>query len=131
MGYRIINGVPYPVGNFPAANDKSSGKKGNSDNSSSVSFKDVLKEEISKKNGFTVSKHAAERMKNINFDAADMNKINDAINKAKDKGAKNCLIVYKDAALVTSVENRTVITAVEGSRAKDNVYTNIDSVILL
>lgn len=131
MGYRIINGVPYPVGNFPVDTDKNSKNKSNSEDASSVSFKDVLKEELNKKNGFTVSKHAAERMENINFNAADMDKINDAINKAKEKGAKNCLIVYKDAALVTSVENRTVITAVEGSRAKDNVYTNIDSVILL
>lgn len=81
--------------------------------------------------GFTISNHAAERMQNIGLNTADMNKINNAISKAKEKGSKNCLIIYKDAALITSVENRTIITVVESSRAKDNIYTNIDSVIIL
>ena len=50
---------------------------------------------------------------------------------AKEKGAKNSLIVYKDIAFVTSIENRTVITAVEKERAKENVFTNVDSVVFL
>lgn len=131
MGYRIINGVTYPVGNFPISNEKPDKNTKTVQNSSSPSFKELLTEQINKKDGFTISKHAAERMENISMSQSDMNKINDAINKAQDKGARNCLIVYKDMAMVTSIENRTVITAVEGSRAKDNVFTNIDSVVLL
>ena len=60
-----------------------------------------------------------------------MEKINDIINKAEEKGAKNCLILYKDVALVTSIENRTVITAVEEDRMKENIFTNIDSVVIM
>jgi len=40
-------------------------------------------------------------------------------------------MLYKDVALVASIENRTVITAVEKERAVDNVFTNIDSVVML
>jgi flagellar operon protein len=131
MGYRIINGVSYPVGNFPINNEGINKTQKKPENNVSKSFDEILTEKVNKSEGFTISNHAAERMENVKFDSRDMDKINDAINKASDKGSKNSLIVYKDVAMVTSIENRTVITAVEGSRAKDNVFTNIDSVILL
>ena len=50
---------------------------------------------------------------------------------AEEKGSKNSLMLYKNVALITSVENRTLITAIENDRAKENVYTNIDSVVIL
>jgi flagellar operon protein len=131
MGYRIINGVSYPVGNFPINNEGTGKIQKTSDNKLSKSFDEILSEKVNKSEGFKISNHAAERMENVKFDPKDMDKINEAINKARDKGSKNSLIVYKDVAMVTSIENRTVITAVEGSRAKDNIFTNIDSVILL
>jgi flagellar operon protein len=131
MGYRIINGISYPVGNFPINNEGIGKIPKKPDNTVSKSFNEILTEKVNKSEGFTISNHAAERMENVKFDSRDMDKINEAINKARDKGSKNSLIVYKDVAMVTSIENRTVITAVEGSRAKDNVFTNIDSVILL
>lgn len=60
-----------------------------------------------------------------------MNNIEKGFKLAEDKGSKNSLFLYKDVALVTSVENKTVITAVDKSRAKDNVFTNIDSVVII
>lgn len=131
MGYRIINGLQYPIGNFPIENEKSKKTLETLENSNKVNFSNLLKEKINKPVGFTISKHAAERMENSNMNPSDMKKINEAINMATEKGVKNCLIVYRDVAMITSVENRTVITAVDKSRAKDNVFTNIDSVILL
>jgi flagellar operon protein len=131
MGYRVINGVMQPVGNFPINNERTGQSTRVAKDSEIKGFGDILKERINKDTGFTISKHAAERMENVSMSPLDMNKINAAIDKAKDKGSKNCLIVYKDMAMITSVDNRTVITAVESSRARDNVFTNIDSVILL
>jgi flagellar operon protein len=40
-------------------------------------------------------------------------------------------MIYKDTALIASIENRTIITAVNKDRAKDNIFTNIDSVVIL
>ena len=131
MGYRVVNGVMHQAGNFPINNERAGQGKVVDKSNEVESFRDILKGRINKNDGFTISKHAAERMENVSMSPVDMNKINAAINKAKDKGSKNCLIVYKDLAMVTSIDNRTVITAIESSRAKDNVFTNIDSVILL
>ena len=47
------------------------------------------------------------------------------------KGAKESLILMDQLALVVSVKNRTVITAVDGASLKDNVFTNIDSAVII
>lgn len=127
MGYRMINGRAYPVG---AIGDINKNNLPNVKKSSNTSFKDLLDSKIKNKS-FTVSKHAAERLKDINFSENDMNNIEKGFKLAEDKGSKNSLFLYKDVALVTSVENKTVITAVDKSRAKDNVFTNIDSVVII
>lgn len=131
MGYRVINGSLYPIGNFQSINTESEKEKKILHEKADKSFENVLKEQINKKEGFTISNHAAERLRGISFNALDMQKINEGINRAEEKGAKNSLILYKDVALVTSIENRTVITAVQGERRKENVFTNIDSVVLI
>ena len=40
-------------------------------------------------------------------------------------------MLVDDIALVVSVKNKTVITAVDQARLKDNVFTNIDSAIVV
>ena len=44
---------------------------------------------------------------------------------------KDALILMKETALVVSVKNRTVITAVDEASAKENIFTNIDSAAIL
>lgn len=129
MGFRVINGKLYPVGNFPQSNNVNQKVNINP----SVSFEDILKGEINKNSNFTISNHAAKRLedRNISFNEADMKNINKGINMAKDKGSKDSLILYKDIALITSIKNRTIITAVDKNEASGNVFTNIDSVVLL
>lgn len=126
MGFRVINGKAYPVGNFPmpSENEKEVSNKSN--------FSDILNKVIDKNNeSYTISKHAADRLKGINFTTEDMNNIAKGFKMAEDKGAKNSVMIYKDVALVTSIENKTIITAVEKERAKENIFTNIDSVVIL
>jgi len=50
---------------------------------------------------------------------------------AEGKGAKQALILYKDMALITSIKNRTVITAIDKSQSETNIITNIDSVVMI
>jgi flagellar operon protein len=40
------------------------------------------------------------------------------------------LILLDDVALVVSVANRTVITAIDGDSLKENVFTQIDSAVI-
>ena len=60
-----------------------------------------------------------------------MKNIEKGFEQAEEKGCKNSVMVYKDVAIIASIENKTVITAVEKDRAESNVFTNIDSVVLL
>jgi flagellar operon protein len=129
MSFRVINGKVYSTGEY--LKFETSNLNNNTDKANS--FKDVLNNTIADKKSFVISNHAAERLqnRNISFNASDMNRINEGINKAEEKGAKDCLILYKDVALVTSIKNRTIITAVDNNSSKGNVFTNIDSVVML
>lgn len=129
MSYRVINGILYTTCDFTPSNITNTSVQKN-DN---TSFKNVLKSELDKKDSFLISNHAAQRLKsrNISFNEDDMKTINDGINKADNKGADECLILYKDVAMVASIKNRTIITAVDKDNSKGNVFTNIDSVVLL
>ena len=60
-----------------------------------------------------------------------MKKIEEGFSIATEKGSRNSVILYKDVALVASIENKTIITAVEKDRAESNCFTNIDSVVIL
>ncbi|MCF0148159.1 MAG: flagellar biosynthesis protein [Clostridium sp.] len=128
MGFRVINGQAYPIGNFKLPNE---GLREKSVNMKS-NFDEILKDEIKRnESSYTLSKHAADRLKEIKFTEADMKEIGKGFKIAEEKGSKNSVMIYKDVALIASIENKTVITAIEKERAKDNIYTNIDSVVIL
>ena len=132
MSYRIINGQMYSVGivgQGSTLQEKIDVLKPQSNNSKS--FSDVLKDTVNKKEGFTVSKHAALRLNEINFTNEDMKEIERGFKIAEDKNSKNTVMLYKNVALIASVENRTLITAVDKNRTNENIFTNIDSVVLL
>ena len=130
MRYRIINGQEYYIGNFEHISNNQNNLNVKS-TKEDKSFRDVLKDVKNQKEGFTVSKHAAQRLNEINFTEDDMNKIEKGFQIAKEKNSKNTVMIYKDIALIASVENKTLITAVEKERAKDNIFTNVDSVVIL
>jgi len=131
MSYRIINGQAYSVGNIGQIASTQTKISNTTNSKEKTSFKDVLDTVKSKDEGFTVSKHAALRLNEINFTEEDMKQIEKGFEIAKDKNSKNTVMLYKDVALIASVENKTLITAVDKERAKDNIFTNIDSVVIL
>jgi len=93
-------------------------------------FKRVLDKELGK---LKFSAHAQERIesRNIRLSAADMLRLENATSLAAAKGAREALLVLDDLGFIVSVENRTVITAVERSQMKGNVFTNIDSTVIV
>ncbi|MCE9557577.1 MAG: flagellar biosynthesis protein [Armatimonadetes bacterium] len=80
-----------------------------------------------------VSGHAQTRLasRNIELGKAEWDRVMGGVDKAAAKGAKESLVMLDDIALVVSVKNRTVITAVDKTQLKDNVFTNIDSAIIV
>lgn len=131
MSYRIINGQAYSVGNFGQISNTQTNIINTTNVKDKASFKDVLESVKNKDEGFTISKHAALRLDEINFTEEDMKQIEKGFKIAKDKNSKNTVMLYKDVALIASVENKTLITAVDKDRAKNNIFTNVDSVVIL
>ncbi len=97
------------------------------------SFRQVFQEVLDNSYNIKFSKHAAARMKerNINLSPSELNKMTEAIDKAKAKGVKDSLVLMKDAAFLVNVPSRTVITAVDAKAMKENVFTNIDGAVIL
>jgi flagellar operon protein len=85
------------------------------------------------KDGVKFSNHAIERMKTrgITFTPEDMTRLSDAVGKAAAKGSKDSLILMNDSALIVSVKNNTVVTVMDKNALKENVFTNIDSTIVM
>lgn len=94
------------------------------------SFDTILQQKI---NEVKFSQHAQERLnsRNIKLSVTDLKKLDNAVEKIAQKGAKESLIMLNDVALVVSVKNKTVITAMDGASAKDNIFTNIDSAMII
>lgn len=133
MSYRVVNGKLYSTADFSDYSSVSSQNKNVKVNKDGNSFNEILGKQVKKEECFTISSHAAQRLdsRNINLNDEDRKKINDGINMADDKGAKQSLILYKDMALITSIKNRTVITAMDKNQSTGNVITNIDSVVMI
>jgi flagellar operon protein len=114
-----------PIGNTTSA-AVNTGKAQKTDGS----FADFLSQ-VEKR--LTFSQHALERMqsRNLDFSAQDMVRLRDTVDKMAQKGARESLIYLNDIALVVSVTNKTVITAMDSMSAKDNIFTNIDSAAIL
>ena len=83
--------------------------------------------------GLKFSTHAVERMQSrgIRFEPEQMEKIHSAIDKARGKGAKETLVLSDQAALIVSVKNNTVVTVMDSNNLKENVFTNIDSTVMI
>jgi flagellar operon protein len=94
-------------------------------------FADVLKD-VSGTSPVTFSKHAVQRLerRNLPADSAVMQRLQDGVDRAAGKGARDAVVLVDDTAFVVSVSNRTVVTAVGRDQMKDHVFTNIDSAVI-
>lgn len=102
-------------------------------NNDAPSFKDILGDKIKKQAKLSFSKHAKKRINSraISLSKAELDKLNSGVEKARDKGARDSLVMVNDVAYIVSVENNTVVTAVDEESMDDNVFTNIDSAVFM
>ncbi|MGY0691563.1 TIGR02530 family flagellar biosynthesis protein [Virgibacillus sp. FSP13] len=96
--------------------------------SSSANFKDILSDVQVK-----VSKHAKERLneRNITIHENEWQQITNKMAEAKQKGVTDSLVLTKDAALLVSTKNNTVVTAMNRDEATSKIFTNINGTILI
>jgi flagellar operon protein len=79
------------------------------------------------------SNHAVERMsqRGMTFSPEQMTKIENAARKASEKGSKETLIFADDSALIVSLKTNTIVTVMDKNALKENVFTNIDSTVMV
>ena len=84
-------------------------------------------------NAVTLSAHAVQRLEERDISLTKQERIDlgQAISLLNDKGARNALIVRKDAAFVINVPNRTMVTAISQQELQQRVFTQIDSTLLI
>ncbi|MFF2908562.1 TIGR02530 family flagellar biosynthesis protein [Paenibacillus sp. NPDC057934] len=126
MSDRMTIGQLYPAAVHPSILQRPSVAKDAATPESS--FESMLQ-----RNMLKFSNHAAKRLeqRGIELGSRQLDEISSAVDKAAAKGSKESLILMKDMALIVSVPNRTVVTAMDGSSMKDNVFTQIDSAVII
>jgi flagellar operon protein len=133
MADNRIDGVQIPPAIAPAARPQ--GVPVQIPPTGTGSFRDVLRtaQAPAAAPPLKFSAHAQQRLesRNIRLSTDDVAKMNAMADKAAAKGSKQSLFMMRDVAMVVSIANRTVITAVDQSSMKDNVFTNIDSAAIL
>lgn len=110
-------------------------------NPSQSEFAQALKQKIDKKNqvdsaqsGVEFSKHAIERLSQRNIDLAGSNlleRLNKGVELAAQKGSCDTLVLVDQTAFVVSVRNNKVITTLTQDDFKENVFTKIDSTVIM
>ena len=78
------------------------------------------------------SKHAMNRLslRNIELTNEQMDRLNQGKMEASEKGIKDSLILVDQLAFIVNVPNNTVVTAMDQTENKSNVFTNIDGAVI-
>ncbi|RMF57557.1 MAG: hypothetical protein D6748_10880 [Calditrichaeota bacterium] len=113
-----VNGLPRPEPAIPREGP---------------SFHDLLQEALQKSQDVRFSAHAQSRIvsRKIELDSRRVEKLVDAVNRAQAKGVHDSLILMDDLAFIVNIDNRTVVTVMDQENLKENIFTNIDSAIVV
>lgn len=103
-----------------------------------IPFSEILQQKTlnpgyGQQNEIKFSKHASMRLADRNIT------LNDDINarlklgvaQAKEKGINESLVLVDELAFIVNVPNKTVVTAMDQSETKGNIFTNIDGAVIM
>ena len=95
-------------------------------------FARVLRQKLDQKS-IAVSAHAADRMvrRGLIPSEGTIEQLQSAFDLASQKGAKEALFLLDDLAVIASVPNRTVKTAMGRNGLEAGVFTHIDAAIVM
>ncbi|HOQ50977.1 TIGR02530 family flagellar biosynthesis protein [Candidatus Sordicultor fermentans] len=90
-------------------------------------FERILQEEE-----LSFSLHAQRRIKerDIPLSPDTVERLQEAVQKVREKGGRNSLVLVGEVAFVVNVPERVVVTCMDSNSRKDNIFTNIDSAII-
>lgn len=113
-----------PLGQQKVNNNQTTAKKD--------SFSALMEKKINDEN-LKFSKHAKMRIeeRGINVSAKLLNDLDNAVECARAKGARDTVIIGNEGIFLVNVPNNTVVTTMTQKEMEGNVFTNIDSAILI
>ena len=91
----------------------------------------ALKESV-RKEEIVFSKHAKNRLneRNIDLTKEQVDRLKEGTEKAGQKGIQESLVLVDNLAFIVNIKNRTVITAIDQTESKENIFTNIDGAVI-
>ncbi len=97
------------------------------------SFAEILQQQLAEESGVNFSKHAAKRVAEHQIELTDdsLNRLNEGVRLAEEKNLDDTLILVGGTAFVVNVKNNMVITAMNSSEMKGNVFTNINGTVIV
>jgi len=116
-----------PLGNTAASEALKRG------NLPGTSFQSILNEQLSKNSPLQFSKHALERVDQRGIKLTDdlLSNLSNAVNRAREKGARDVVVIDTAQAFIVNVPNNMVITTITDREMRENVFTNIDSAVII
>ena len=103
-------------------------------NSQNLSFEEIWKQKTGEANGeIRFSKHASNRLadRNLTLSENQLSRLSEGMKKAGEKGIKESLVMVDQLAFIVNVPSSTVITAMDQTQAKENIFTNIDGAVIV
>ena len=122
--------VSQPIENGSQVRNNSTPKV----NSSGNSFADELRSMLESSSQVQFSNHAIKRLESREIDVTEndrLERLNRGVELAAQKGCGQSLILVDSTAYIVSVVNNKVITTVSQNDLKENVFTNIDSTVIV
>lgn len=98
------------------------------------SFAEALQQKLDEKSGVEFSKHAIQRLEERSIDLEQdgtLERLNRGVELAAGKGSSETLVLVGRNAFVVSVKNNKVITTLSDNELNGNVFTNIDSTVIV
>lgn len=131
-----INSIDQAGRGIPAVRQGSQ-TPGKTYSSNELAFERLLSERYiqqeSKTGELQFSKHASARVEQRGIQLTDglLEGLKDAVEKARDKGAKDIVVIGQQGAFIVNVPNNTVVTTMSPTEMKQNIFTNIDSAVII
>ena len=88
--------------------------------------------ELQKPGALQFSKHAMARLqrRELTPSAEQLHRLSQGADLAASKGSRSAAVLVDDLAFVVAVPARTVVTAIDRSQMREQIFTNIDSAVI-
>ena len=88
--------------------------------------------ELQKPGSLQFSKHALARLerRELSPSPEQLHRLQQGVDLAATKGSRASAVLVDDLAFVVAVPARTVVTAIDRSQMREQIFTNIDSAVI-